>query len=107
MAISDVIVTPTFSREGLPRTLLEGAATGLPLIGTDVPGVREAISDGINGTLIPAHDSFALAQAIEDLADDPGKCQRYGKASLERAKSEFDHRRVIGEYMKMYEEMWN
>jgi len=107
MAISDVIVTPTFYREGLPRTLLEGAATGLPLIGTDVPGVREAISDGINGTLIPAHDSFALAQAIEDLADDPGKCQRYGKASLERAKSEFDHRRVIGEYMKMYEEMWN
>ena len=107
MATSNIIVTPTFYREGLPRTLLEGAATGLPLIGTNMPGVREAIYDGVNGTLIPAQDSVALAQAIEELANDPKKCERYGKASLERAKTEFDHRRVIGEYMTMYEEMWN
>ena len=106
MAMANTITTPTFYREGLPRTLLEAAATGLPLIGTDMPGVREAITDGVNGILIPAHDSAALAGAVEELADDPGMCERYGNASLERAKKEFDHRRVVGEYLKMYDELW-
>jgi glycosyltransferase involved in cell wall biosynthesis len=86
--------------------LLEAAATGLPLIGTDMPGVREAIDDGVNGTLIPTHDSNDLADAVEMLADDREKSERYGAASLERARSEFDHRHVVGEYMKMYEQLW-
>ena len=107
MAMANTVTTPTFYREGLPRTLLEAAATGLPLIGTDMPGVREAITDGVNGILIPTHDSAALARAVEQLADDPEMCERYGSASLERAKNEFDHRKVIGEYLKMYEELWN
>jgi len=106
MAVANVITTPTFYREGLPRTLLEAAATGLPLIGTDMPGVREAITDGVNGILIPTRDSVALAAAVEELADDAEKAQRYGSASLERAKNEFDHRRVVGEYLKMYDELW-
>ena len=106
MAMANAITTPTFYREGLPRTLLEAAATGLPLIGTDMPGVREAITDGVNGILIPTRDSVALAKAVEELADDAEKAQRYGSASLERAKNEFDHRRVVGEYLKMYDELW-
>jgi glycosyltransferase involved in cell wall biosynthesis len=107
MAAANTITTPTFYREGLPRTLLEAAATGLPLIGTDMPGVREAIEHGVNGTLIPTRDSAALANAIEKLADNPEMARRYGQASLKRAKSEFDHRRVVGTYLKMYDELWN
>jgi glycosyltransferase involved in cell wall biosynthesis len=107
MASANTITTPTFYREGLPRTLLEAAATGLPLIGTDMPGVREAINHGVNGTLIPTRDSAALANAVEELADNPEKAQRYGQASLERANNEFDHRRVVGAYLKMYDELWN
>lgn len=106
MAMANTITTPTFYREGLPRTLLEAAATGLPLIGTNMPGVREAITHDLNGLLIPPRDSMALADAVEELADDGPKAQRYGDASLERAKTEFDHRRVVGEYLKMYEELW-
>ena len=107
MAMANTITTPTFYREGLPRTLLEAAASGLPLIGTDMPGVREAINDGVNGILIPTRDSQALANAIEELADDPEKSAKYGAASLERANNEFDHKRVVGEYLKMYEDLWN
>ena len=107
MTIANVITTPTFYREGLPRTLLEAAATGLPLIGTDMPGVREAIANGVNGILIPTRDSYALASAVEELADDPDKAQRYGNESLNRANNEFDYRRVVGEYLKMYELLWN
>jgi glycosyltransferase involved in cell wall biosynthesis len=106
MAMANTITTPTFYREGLPRTLLEAAATGLPLIGTDMPGVREAIADGVNGILIPTRDAGALANAVEELADDALKAQRYGDVSLDRAKNEFDYRRVVGEYLKMYEELW-
>lgn len=107
MAIANTIAAPTFYREGLPRTLLEASATALPLIGTDMPGVTEAINDGVNGILIPTRDSKALANAVEELADDPQKSQRFGDASLDRANNEFDHRRVVGAYMKMYEDLWN
>jgi len=107
MAMANTVAAPTFYREGLPRTLLEAAATGLPLIGTDMPGVREAIGDGVNGILIPTRDKVALVDAVEELADDESKADRYGRASLDRAKNEFDHRRVIGEYLRMYEELWD
>jgi len=106
MAMTNTVTAPTFYREGLPRTLLEAAATGLPLIGTDMPGVREAINHGENGILIPTHDSAALAEAIEEFANDPEKCERYGNESLNRANNEFDHRIVVGEYLKMYEQLW-
>ena len=107
MATANTVTAPTFYREGLPRTLIEAAATALPLIGTKMPGVVEIIEDGVNGTLIPTRNSQALAQAIEELADDPQKAERYGNASLDRANNEFDHRRVVGEYMKLYEQLWN
>ena len=107
MAMADTITAPTFYREGLPRTLLEAAATGLPLIGTDMPGVREAIKDGVNGILIPIQDSNALADSIEELADDPVKSKRYGTASLKRAKEEFDHKLVVGKYVTMYNTLWS
>ena len=107
MAMANTVTTPTFYREGLPRTLLEAAATGLPLIGTNMPGVREAVNNGENGILIPTRDSNALAAAVEELADDPAKADRYGQASLDRAINEFDHRRVLSEYLKMYEMLWN
>jgi len=45
--------------------------------------------------------------AVEELADHPAKAERYGQASLARAINEFDHRRVIGEYLKMYEQLWD
>jgi len=105
MAAANTVVTPTFYREGLPRTLLEAAATGLPLIGTDMPGVREAIDDGKNGILIPIKDPNSLVDAIVRLADDPELATRMGAASLERAKNEFDHLKVVGKYLELYDSL--
>tara|TARA_A100001037_G_C15152113_1_gene640072 strand:+ start:1571 stop:2692 length:1122 start_codon:yes stop_codon:yes gene_type:complete len=105
MAAANTVVTPTYYREGLPRTLLEAAASGLPLIGTDMPGVREAISDDYNGILIPTRNSNAISNAVERLADNPDLARKYGEASLDRARSEFDHRRVVGAYLKLYDEL--
>ena len=53
---ADIMVLPSY-REGLPRSLIEAAAAGLPIVTTDVPGCRETVENGVNGYLTPVRDS--------------------------------------------------
>jgi len=75
-------------REGLPKSLLEAAAMGRPLVATDVPGCREIARDGVNALLVPTDDSSALAAALERLADDAELRRRFGAASRALVESE-------------------
>ncbi len=100
----DVVVLPSY-REGLPRTLVEAAACGLPLITTDVPGCREVVSDGIDGLLVPMGNSEALAHAIRRLQDNPEFACRLGDAARLKAKAQFDERIVIQRTMAVYAEL--
>jgi glycosyltransferase involved in cell wall biosynthesis len=75
-------------REGLPKSLLEAAAMGRPLIATDVPGCREIARDGVNALLVPPDDPGALAAALERLADDAELRRRFGAASRALVESE-------------------
>jgi len=68
-------------REGLPKSLLEAAAMGRPLVATDVPGCREIAHDGENALLVPPDDAVALAAALERLAGDAELRRRFGAAS--------------------------
>jgi glycosyltransferase involved in cell wall biosynthesis len=68
-------------REGLPKSLLEAAALGRPLIASDVPGCREIAQEGVNALLVPPDDVGALAAALERLAGDSALRQRFGAAS--------------------------
>ncbi len=68
---SDIFVLPARSREGLPRALLEAAASGRPAVVTDVPGCRSFVRHGIEGLIVPPEDAVALATALETLAVDP------------------------------------
>lgn len=99
-----VVVLPSY-REGLPRTLVEAAACGLPLITTDVPGCREVVRDGIDGLLIPVKDSNALARAIQRLQDDPALARQLGDAARVKARTQFDERIVIQRTMDVYAEL--
>jgi glycosyltransferase involved in cell wall biosynthesis len=65
MAACDAVVLPSYYREGVPRSLLEAAAIGLPLVTTDVPGCREAVVDGKTGWIVPARDAQALESAVK------------------------------------------
>jgi len=100
----DMVVLPSH-REGLPRTLVEAAACGLPLITTDVPGCREVVSDGVDGLLVPRGDSKALAQAIRRLQDDPELARRLGVAARLKARSQFDEHIVIQRTLEVYAEL--
>lgn len=98
---ASVICLPSY-REGLPKALLEAAATGRPLVTTDVPGCREVVRNGDNGLLVPPHQSGALASALRTLLGDPALRTAMGLRSRARAEAEFDVERVIAETLELY-----
>jgi glycosyltransferase involved in cell wall biosynthesis len=87
-AAMDLLALPTY-REGFPVVPLEAAAMGLPIIGTDVPGCRDAVVDGVTGRLIPAQSAAALAQAIAGYLRDPALARAHGQAGRERCARDF------------------
>ena len=76
-------------REGLPKSLLEAAACGRPIVATDVPGCREIARPDVNALLVPPDDPEALAAAIGRLAGDAGLRARFGAASRQIVEGEF------------------
>jgi glycosyltransferase involved in cell wall biosynthesis len=87
-ARAHVAVLPS-RREGLPKSLLEAAACGRPMIATDVPGCREIVVPGATGLLVPYDDAPALAGAIETLAASRELRARYGAAARRLAVERF------------------
>ncbi len=100
----DVVALPS-RREGLPKSLIEAAACGRPLIATDAPGCRDAVRDGVDGFLTPVGDGNALAEAIGRLQDDPGLAMRMGAAARRRAVEQFDEEIVLERTLSVYEEL--
>ena len=89
-------------REGLPKSLLEAAAYGRPLIATDVPGCREVARPGLNALLVPAGDAEALAEAIETMMKDRELRLRLGGASRQLVVDQFSSRRIGHEIITLY-----
>jgi glycosyltransferase involved in cell wall biosynthesis len=104
LAAMDVFVLASW-REGFPRSAIEAAAMGRPLILTDIRGCREVARDGIEGLLVPARDPAGLTEAISRLLREPGLRRRLGDAARARAVERFDERRVadvvIGAYRSL------
>jgi glycosyltransferase involved in cell wall biosynthesis len=100
----DIVVLPSY-REGTPRILLEAAASGLPIVATDVPGCREIVEHKLNGLLVPAKNPRALAEALRYLAGNPNEKRRMGEAGRRKVLEEFDERIVIEKTMGVYREL--
>jgi glycosyltransferase involved in cell wall biosynthesis len=100
----DIAALPSY-REGLPKSLIEAAACGLPLITTDVPGCREVVTDGVEGLLVPVRDAGALAAAIRCLHDHPEWARQLGRAARAKTLAEFDERIVIERTLAVYQEL--
>ena len=102
--ISSAVTLPSY-REGTPRTLLEAMSMEKPIITTDTAGCREVVEEGRNGLLVPVKDHVALASAIERLIDDEELRIKMGKHGREKVLREFDERIVVGQTLKLYEEL--
>jgi len=100
LRLSTIVVLPSY-REGTPRILLEAAASGKPIVATDVPGCREVVRHGFNGLLVPPRNARALADAIEELLESPDKMFRFGQNGRELSQ-EFEESRVIKETVQVY-----
>ena len=92
-------------REGFPRSAMEAAAMGLPLITTDVRGCRNVVEHGRTGLLVPVRDAQAIAAAVLELAADPARRRELGAASRAKAEREFDQQRVISITLGVYDDL--
>lgn len=92
-------------REGFPRSAMEAAAMGLPVVATDIRGCRQVVDDARSGLLVPARDSGALAAAIRTLATDPGLRSEMAGAGRAKARADFDQQRCIEVTLHAYESL--
>ncbi|MGL5054417.1 MAG: glycosyltransferase family 4 protein [Fusobacteriaceae bacterium] len=96
------LVLPSFYREGVPRTLLEAGAMGLPLITTDNIGCKEVVDDNINGYKCEVKNVEDLEKKIEKFIKLSNKEKlEMGKKSREKIEVEFNENRIINEYMEL------
>ena len=104
LSLVDVFVLASW-REGVPRSAIEAAAMGKPLILTDIRGCREVVRNGVEGLLVPPRDPGRLAAAIELLLHDAPLRERFGAAARARAVERFDERHVIDLTVRHYRKL--
>lgn len=98
---ASMAVLPSYG-EGVPRSLIEAASCGLPLVSTDVPGCREIVQNDLNGMTVPPKDPQALADAILRLLKQPGLAAALGRHSRLLAESEFSESSVLDRTLSVY-----
>ncbi len=104
---ADCIVLPSY-REGTPRTLLEAASCGKPIVTTDVPGCNNVVTDGYNGFLCKARDAADLAATMLKMYRlKPEKREEMANNSRQVALSRFDERLVIDRYLQAIHETFH
>lgn len=96
----DVLVLPS-DAEGFGLVLIEAMATGVPVIGTNVPGIRDVIEDGVSGRLVPPRNPIALANAIQKVLNDPLLKEKLIQGGLERVRKNYDWSAWIDSYRNL------
>ena len=104
LAASDVLILPSHW-EGMSNALMEGMASGLPCIATDVGAAAELFDEGRAGVLVPPRDPTSLLIALYRLADDPGERERIGTAARERIGEHFTIDRMTNLYTAFYQQL--
>jgi len=110
LAQSHVLIAPSVTaadgdEEGIPNTLKEAMAMGLPVISTVHAGIPELVEDGVSGFLVPEHDVEALADRLMRLVDHPETWAAMGRAGRRQIDAEFDTDRLNDELLVLYKGM--
>jgi glycosyltransferase involved in cell wall biosynthesis len=104
LAQADVFVLSSRS-EGLPISILEAMAAGLPVVASDVGGIPELVVDGETGLLVPAGDPDALAAALRRLVEDGELRRRLGAAARARVEQRFSVEQARRSHVELYERL--
>ena len=102
---ASIVCLPTYYGEGVPKVLIEAAASGKPVVTTEIPGCAEIIKHNVNGFLVPIKDAIALAKSIELLINDKELRLKMGLNGRRIAENEFSIESVIKQTMDIYEEL--
>jgi glycosyltransferase involved in cell wall biosynthesis len=102
LAQSWVVCLPSYYGEGVPKSLLEAAASGRPIVTTDMPGCRDVVLDGETGLLVRPRDADGLARALKTLLADPDLRLRMGAGGRRLAEREFSEAKVAQETLAVY-----
>ncbi|MEQ1528083.1 MAG: glycosyltransferase family 4 protein [Methylococcales bacterium] len=105
IAQANIVVLPTFYGEGVPRILIEAASCQRAIVTTDMPGCREIVKHDVNGLLVPAQNSNALAGAIAKLIQNPGLRKTMGQRGREMVEKDFSEQHVIKQTLSLYAEL--
>lgn len=100
---SMIFVLPSY-HEGLPMSMLEAMAAGLPIISTQIGGIPEAVTDGVEGFLIEPGEIEALADRINRLLNDPDLAQRMGMAARRKVETTFSTNAIFPRLEELYDE---
>lgn len=98
---SHIVVLPSY-REGVPKSLLEAAASARAIVATDVPGCREVVDDGVTGILVPPRDAVALADAIQRLVAQPELRRALGEAARLKVVEKFSDKMIAAQTVAAY-----
>jgi len=100
-AASTILAVPSY-REGFPNVFVQAAAMMVPVVGTRITGVVDAVRDGENGILVPAGDHESLAGAMSRLLSDPGLCEKMGRAGRRFVEDNYERTRVWSAVRSVY-----
>ena len=101
---TSIACLPSTYGEGLPKSLLEAGATGLPIVTTDNPGCRDTVVDGVTGYLVPPRDPESLAKRVAELVWDKRRRHEFGIAGRQHVTRHFDVSEVIDATLRLYAE---
>lgn len=104
LSVANLFLLTSIS-EGIPLTLIESMAAGVPIVSTDVGGVREVVDDGRTGILAPSGNDQSLADALLYLADNESLRLIMAERGRQRASQQFSERTMLESYRQLYEEM--
>jgi glycosyltransferase involved in cell wall biosynthesis len=102
---SSMVCLPTMYGEGVPKVLIEAAASGRAIVTAENPGCNEIVEDGVNGHVVPANDTIALANAMKRLLTNRTERNEMGKKGREIVVSGFSEDQVIFETLEVYREL--
>jgi glycosyltransferase involved in cell wall biosynthesis len=100
----DIFVLPSLS-EGLPMSILEAMACGLPVVATRVGGIPEVVLDGQTGILVSSQDVPQFASALETLVQQKSIRENLGSQGRQRVVEHFSRQRMVQEYQALYESL--